>query len=79
MLLCNISKNYTSFGFGDETLLIVTFKPIDQLNLKNCPSVYKASLIGIVSIAIYSWYARVRIFNVLSHVRLTEGTVCTVA
>ena len=30
MLFCNISKNYTSFGFGDETLLIVTFKPIDS-------------------------------------------------
>ena len=47
--------------FGDETLLIVTFKPIDsrlfivmidQLNLKNCPTVYKVGLIGIESIAI---------------------------
>ena len=46
---------------GDETLLIVTFKPIDsrlfivmidQLNLKNCPTVYKVGLIGIESIAI---------------------------
>ena len=52
---------------------------IDQLNLKNCPTVYKVGLIGIVSIAIYPWYARVRIFNVLSRVRLTEGAVCTVA
>ena len=40
-------------------LLIVTFKPIDsrlfmidQLNLKDCPTVYKVGLIGIESIAI---------------------------
>ena len=56
-----IFKELYKFGFGDETLLIVTFKPIDsrlfivmidQLNLKNCPTVYKVGLIGIESIAI---------------------------
>ena len=55
-----IFKELYKFGFGDETLLIVPFKPIDsrlfivmidQLNLKNCPTVYKVGLIGIESIA----------------------------
>ena len=58
---CSSMGNTHSVICADETLLIVTFKPIDsrlfivmidQLNLKNCPTVYKVGLIGIESIAI---------------------------
>ena len=46
---------------GDETLLVVTFKPVNSrliycndrsVESKKCPTVYKVRLIGIVSIAI---------------------------
>ena len=60
---------------GDETFLIVTFKPIDsRLIYCNDRSVESEELSNCVCV-----YARVRIFNVLSRVRLTEGAVCTVA
>ena len=70
---------HTHFVYcGDETLLIVTFKPIDsrlfivmidQLNLKNCPTVYKVGLIGIVTCE-YSYLLGMRVCAYLTFFRV---------